>query len=66
MAYDEEARWLTYRRGDLRVVVNLSKEPVRIKLGDGGRVLAAWEPVGAPGADGLLLMPPESVCGPRH
>ncbi|WP_053726009.1 malto-oligosyltrehalose trehalohydrolase [Streptomyces sp. WM6378] len=62
VAYDEEARWLTYRRGDLRVVVNLSEEAVRIKLGGGGRVLAAWEPVGAPGPDGLLLMPPESCA----
>ncbi|MCT9093436.1 malto-oligosyltrehalose trehalohydrolase [Streptomyces sp. ASQP_92] len=66
VAYDEEARWLTYRRGDLRIVVNLSKEAVRIKIGGGGRVLAAWEPLEAPGADGLVLMPPESgaVLGP--
>ncbi|MFD7018396.1 malto-oligosyltrehalose trehalohydrolase [Streptomyces sp. NPDC059928] len=66
VAYDEEARWLTYRRGDLRVAVNLGKEPARIRLGDGGRVLASWEPLGAPGADGLLLMPPQScaVLGP--
>lgn len=25
-----------------------------------GRVLAAWEPVAAPDADGLLHLPPES------
>ncbi|GAA2926725.1 malto-oligosyltrehalose trehalohydrolase [Streptomyces argenteolus] len=65
-AFDEEARWLALRRGDLRIVVNLSGEPAAIALGGGrhrtggGRVLAAWEPVGAPGGDGLLRLPPES------
>ena len=65
-AFDESARWLAYRRGDLRVAVNLSGKPATIPLGGGrhrsggGRVLAAWEPVEAPGADGLLHLPPES------
>ncbi|MGW3623309.1 malto-oligosyltrehalose trehalohydrolase [Streptomyces sp. NPDC000880] len=60
VAYDEQARWLAFRRGDLRVAVNLAKDPAAIPLGGGGRVLAAWEPVEAPGADGLLHLPPES------
>ncbi|MFE1960854.1 malto-oligosyltrehalose trehalohydrolase [Streptomyces sp. NPDC059479] len=66
VAYDEEARWLAYRRGDLRIAVNLSGEPVRIPLGGsrphdgGGRVLAAWEPVGPPDENGVLHLPPES------
>ncbi|GAA1524734.1 malto-oligosyltrehalose trehalohydrolase [Streptomyces albidochromogenes] len=68
VAYDEGARWLAYRRGDIRVAVNLSKEPVTIGLGRNGlsRVLAAWEPVDAPGTDGLLRLPAESgvVLGP--
>ncbi|WP_329234372.1 malto-oligosyltrehalose trehalohydrolase [Streptomyces sp. NBC_01460] len=65
-AYDEEARWIAYRRGDLRIVVNLSGKPAAVPLGagrhrrGGGRVLAAWEPAEAPGADGGLHLPPES------
>lgn len=65
-AYDEEARWIAYRRGDLRIAVNLSGKPAAIPLGagrhraGGGRVLAAWEPVEAPGPDGVLHLPPES------
>ncbi|MEI7032697.1 malto-oligosyltrehalose trehalohydrolase [Streptomyces pratensis] len=64
-AFDEEARWLAYRRGDLRVAVNLADAPAAIPLGSGrrrgaGRVLAAWEPVPAPGADGVLHLPPQS------
>ncbi|WP_328394930.1 malto-oligosyltrehalose trehalohydrolase [Streptomyces sp. NBC_00390] len=60
VAYDEQARWLAYRRGDLRIAVNLAKEPARIPLGGGGRVTAAWGEVRAPGADGALELPPES------
>ncbi|MFD5201212.1 malto-oligosyltrehalose trehalohydrolase [Streptomyces sp. NPDC058375] len=65
-AFDEDARWLAYRRGDLRIAVNLADKPAAIPLGSGrhrrvgGRVLAAWEPVEAPGADGVLHLPPES------
>ncbi|MFD3511509.1 malto-oligosyltrehalose trehalohydrolase [Streptomyces sp. NPDC058657] len=55
-------RWIAYRRGDIRVAANLSKDPATIPLGRNGltRVLAAWEPVEAPGADGVLVLPPES------
>ncbi|MFI1574705.1 malto-oligosyltrehalose trehalohydrolase [Streptomyces anulatus] len=65
-AFDEDARWLAYRRGDLRIAVNLADGPAAIPLGSGrhrrsgGRVLAAWEPVEVPGADGFLHLPPES------
>ncbi|MFE3945549.1 malto-oligosyltrehalose trehalohydrolase [Streptomyces sp. NPDC059118] len=65
-AHDEEARWLAYRRGDLRIAVNLGGRAATIPLGGGrrrgggDRVVAAWEPVEAPGADGLLRLPPES------
>ncbi|NBM16842.1 malto-oligosyltrehalose trehalohydrolase [Streptomyces sp. GC420] len=60
VAHDERGRWLVMRRGDVRVAVNLSKEPAVIPLGrDGGEVLACWEPVGAPGPDGELHLPPE-------
>lgn len=65
-AHDEQARWLAYRRGDLRIAVNLGEKPTTIPLGGGrrrgggDRVVAAWEPVAAPGADGLLRLPPES------
>ncbi|TVZ80054.1 malto-oligosyltrehalose trehalohydrolase [Streptomyces sp. BK340] len=61
VAYDEEARWLAFRRGDVRVAVNLGKEQAAIPLGTGRvQVLAAWEPVAAPGRDGLLQVPGES------
>ncbi|WP_199546933.1 malto-oligosyltrehalose trehalohydrolase [Streptomyces sp. N35] len=60
-AFDEQSRWLALRRGDLRIAVNFGKEPARIPLqGGASRVLAAWEPVEAPGADGVLALPPES------
>ncbi|NBE50836.1 malto-oligosyltrehalose trehalohydrolase [Streptomyces boluensis] len=67
VAYDEAGRWLAFRRGDLRIAVNLAKEPAEIPLlGGRARVLAAWEPVEAPGPDGTLHLPPEScvVLGP--
>ncbi|NEB81574.1 malto-oligosyltrehalose trehalohydrolase, partial [Streptomyces sp. SID14478] len=61
VAYDEEARWIVYRRGDLRVAVNLSGVPVSIPLGRPvAQVLAAWEPVQLPGPDGALTVPAES------
>ncbi|CAM5519528.1 malto-oligosyltrehalose trehalohydrolase [Streptomyces canarius] len=61
VAYDEGARWLAFRRGDVRVAVNLGKEPAAIPLGTGRvEVLAAWDPVGTPGSDGLLQVPGES------
>ena len=61
VAFDEDARWIAVRRGDVRVAVNLGKEPAAIPLGTRpAEVLAAWEPVDAPGADGLLRLPGES------
>ncbi|WP_328937349.1 malto-oligosyltrehalose trehalohydrolase [Streptomyces tauricus] len=61
VAFDENARWLAFRRGDVRVVVNLGEERTAIPLGARqSRVLAAWEPVELPGEDGLLGLPGES------
>jgi maltooligosyltrehalose trehalohydrolase len=61
VAYDADQRWLAFRRGDVRVAVNLAKSPAAIPLGPReARVLAAWEPVEAPGADGVLHVPGES------
>ncbi|MEV5952376.1 malto-oligosyltrehalose trehalohydrolase [Streptomyces sp. NPDC051987] len=61
VAYDEAARWLAFRRGDVRVAVNLGKEPAAIPLGTGVvEVLAAWDPVAAPDTDGVLHVPGES------
>ncbi|WP_438303015.1 malto-oligosyltrehalose trehalohydrolase [Streptomyces sp. HUAS TT11] len=61
VAHDEDARWLAYRRGDVRVAVNFGKEPARIPLGvTSTRVLAAWEPVPPPDAVGVLSLPGES------
>ncbi|MEU5821383.1 malto-oligosyltrehalose trehalohydrolase [Streptomyces sp. NPDC047803] len=65
-AYDDGARWIAVRRGDLRIAVNLDEKPAAIPLGNGrhrggpGRVLAAWLPVDPPGPDGTLHLPPES------
>ncbi|MCB5179580.1 malto-oligosyltrehalose trehalohydrolase [Streptomyces antimicrobicus] len=62
IAYDEERRWVTFRRGDLRVVANFSAEPHTVALGRNGvRVLAAWEPVAHPDPTGRLHVPAESV-----
>ncbi|MCN9242861.1 malto-oligosyltrehalose trehalohydrolase [Streptomyces sp. RY43-2] len=60
VAYGEDARWFAFRRGDVRVAVNLSRRPARIPLGVHARVLAAWEPVAPPGEDGVLNLPGES------
>ncbi|MCQ9182402.1 malto-oligosyltrehalose trehalohydrolase [Streptomyces sp. IBSBF 2953] len=61
VAYDAQARWLAFRRGDVRVAVNLGEEPAAIPLGPRpARVLAAWDAVDAPGADGLLQLPGQS------
>ncbi|MFF3499709.1 malto-oligosyltrehalose trehalohydrolase [Streptomyces sp. NPDC003247] len=61
VAHDPRARWLAFRRGDVRVAVNLGKETAAIPLGPRpARVLAAWAPVEAPGADGVLHVPGES------
>ncbi|MDF3298508.1 malto-oligosyltrehalose trehalohydrolase [Streptomyces tropicalis] len=61
VAYDEEAHWLAFRRGDVRVAVNLGKEAAAIPLGTRpARVLAAWDPVEGPDEDGLLHLPGES------
>ncbi|MEU6934027.1 malto-oligosyltrehalose trehalohydrolase [Streptomyces sp. 2RAF24] len=63
VAFDEEARWLVFRRGDIRVAANLGKHPAAIPLGSNGRdrVLAAWERTEAPGRDGVLRLPAESA-----
>ncbi|MFF3644339.1 malto-oligosyltrehalose trehalohydrolase [Streptomyces sp. NPDC002564] len=61
VAFDEGARWFAFRRGDLRIAVNFGKEAVSVALdGRHARVLAAWEPVTAPGADGVVRLPAES------
>ncbi|MFC3574656.1 malto-oligosyltrehalose trehalohydrolase [Streptomyces yaanensis] len=61
VAHDEDAGWLAFRRGDVRVAVNLAKETARIPLGiRHARVLAAWEPVGPPDEEGVLSLPGES------
>ncbi|WP_374985182.1 malto-oligosyltrehalose trehalohydrolase [Streptomyces fradiae] len=63
VSYDEEARWFAYRRGDVRVAVNLADRPARVPLGpDGLRVLAAWEPVELPGPEGGELLVPAESC----
>ncbi|MFJ2822756.1 malto-oligosyltrehalose trehalohydrolase [Streptomyces toxytricini] len=62
VAYDEERRWLTFRRGDVRVVVNAGAEAATVALGRNGvRVLAAWEEVPHPDAEGRVHVPAESV-----
>ncbi|MFJ2773949.1 malto-oligosyltrehalose trehalohydrolase [Streptomyces sp. NPDC087300] len=61
VAHDERARWFAFRRGDLRIAVNLGKEEVAVPLdGRHARVVAAWDPVEAPGADGVVRLPAES------
>ncbi|WP_073951375.1 malto-oligosyltrehalose trehalohydrolase [Streptomyces kebangsaanensis] len=63
VAHDEDARWLAFRRGDVLVAVNLGEEPAAIPLGSRpAEVLVAWEPVAAPGPDGLLRVPGQSCA----
>ncbi|WP_030787842.1 malto-oligosyltrehalose trehalohydrolase [Streptomyces sp. NRRL S-920] len=63
VAYDEQARWFAFRRGDLKIAVNFGKDPAAVPLGNNHpRVLAAWEPVEPPGADGVLRLPGESCA----
>ncbi|MFD6418708.1 malto-oligosyltrehalose trehalohydrolase [Streptomyces sp. NPDC060194] len=63
VAYDETARWIAFRRGDIRVVANFSKDAVEVPLGgESTRVLAAWQPVELPGPDGVLTLPAESCA----
>lgn len=63
VVHDADARWLLVRRGDVRIAVNLGERPASIPLGPRpARVLAAWDPVGAPDADGVLRLPAESAA----
>ncbi|MFE9254342.1 malto-oligosyltrehalose trehalohydrolase [Streptomyces sp. NPDC006879] len=67
VAFDEQRRWFTFRRGEVRVAVNLSPEATTVALGRNGvRVLASWLPVEHPGQDGRLTMPGECavILGP--
>ncbi|PPS77255.1 MULTISPECIES: malto-oligosyltrehalose trehalohydrolase [Streptomyces] len=62
VAYDEERRWIAFRRGDVLVAVNLASEEAALPLGvPHARVLAAWEPVDRPGADGAVRLPGEAA-----
>ncbi|MGA5203899.1 malto-oligosyltrehalose trehalohydrolase [Streptomyces variegatus] len=62
VAHDEERRWIAFRRGDVLVAVNLAAESAALPLGvPHARVLAAWEPVEKPGADGVVRLPGESA-----
>jgi maltooligosyltrehalose trehalohydrolase len=61
VAYDEEARWLAFRRGDVCVVVNFGLSEAEVPLGARPvEVLAAWEPVAGPDGDGVLRVPGRS------
>ncbi|MVO86336.1 DUF3459 domain-containing protein [Streptomyces sp. p1417] len=63
VVHDEAARWCVVRRGDLRIAVNLGGAAASVPAGaPHARVLAAWEPVEAPGADGALRLPAESCA----
>lgn len=55
VVYDRQARWLAFRRGEIRVAVNLGGQPAGVLLGNRpARVLASWGQVVPPGADGIL------------
>ncbi|MCE0447803.1 DUF3459 domain-containing protein [Streptomyces tricolor] len=61
VAYDADARWLAFRRGDVRVAVNLGRRRPRFRSAPAGwRSSRPGEPVQAPGPDGLLQVPGES------
>ncbi|WP_431041654.1 malto-oligosyltrehalose trehalohydrolase [Streptomyces sp. P1-3] len=53
-----------FRRGPFHVAVNLGARPAALPLGPGSagaRVVAAWRPVDAPDAAGVLRLPPETA-----
>ncbi len=60
IAFDEQGRWLAYRRGDLLIAVNLGAGQAEIPVGGGGRIAAAWGKVRVPDGDGVLRLSPES------
>ncbi|MFF2025171.1 malto-oligosyltrehalose trehalohydrolase [Streptomyces sp. NPDC058171] len=60
---DERARWIAFRRGDVRVVVNAGPRAVSVPFGSRpARVLASWDPLSPPGVEGLLTVPGESCA----
>jgi maltooligosyltrehalose trehalohydrolase len=63
VAYDAEAGWFAFRRGDLRVVLNLGETAAEVPLGARpAEVLATWAPLETPDPDGLLRLPPQSCA----
>ncbi|MFI9719953.1 malto-oligosyltrehalose trehalohydrolase [Streptomyces sp. NPDC052396] len=56
------AHCLTFRRGPLLISANPGPGPAEIPAPPGARVLAAWRPVEAPGADGVLRLPGECAA----
>ncbi|WP_186783153.1 malto-oligosyltrehalose trehalohydrolase [Streptomyces sp. CBG33] len=68
VAFDEQARWFAFRRGDIRVALNLGDEPAAIPLGGGAlRTLAGWDDSASLDGDGVLHLGPRSavVLGER-
>ncbi|MCC3651090.1 malto-oligosyltrehalose trehalohydrolase [Streptomyces sp. S07_1.15] len=64
VSHDRAGRWLCVARGALRTVVNLSAgREARVPAeAPHARVLAAWGDCGAPGADGVVRLSPESAA----
>ncbi|MFJ3678537.1 malto-oligosyltrehalose trehalohydrolase [Streptomyces diastaticus] len=68
VAFDEQARWFAFRRGDIRVALNLATGPAAIPLGTGSlRTLAGWDDSASLDSDGVLHLGPRSavVLGER-
>ncbi len=60
--YDETARWLVLRRGQVRVAANLGPATQRLRLGAHGSVMLAASRSGISLIDGSVVLPPASLA----
>jgi maltooligosyltrehalose trehalohydrolase len=60
--YDEAARWLVLRRGQVRVAANLGPDTQRLRLGAHRSVMLAASRSGISLIDGSVVLPPASLA----
>jgi malto-oligosyltrehalose trehalohydrolase len=60
--YDEAARWLVLRRGQVRIAANLGTETQRLRVGPPGIVMLAASRAGISLIDGSVVLPPASLA----
>jgi malto-oligosyltrehalose trehalohydrolase len=60
--YDEAARWLVLRRGQIRVAANLGTDTQLLRVGAPGVVMLAASRAGISLIDGSVVLPPASLA----